>query len=346
MEPVRWGIAGTGGISDTIVTQSQGLNGVGFAAVSSRSVARAAAFAQKHGIAGAHAGLAALLADDTVEAVYIALPHAAHADAVLACLDAGRHVLCEKPLAFSATDANRIAAHPRARDLVIAEGFMIRMQPQWRFVLDTLAAGAIGQVEAVHGISCVRLPPAPVDPSRGDLPFDRSALLDFGSYSIHMARLAFGAEPRRATARMWREQGRDTAVSLRLDFEAGHADLTVTTRLRGARGFTLLGSQGSLTLATPVHVPPGQQARVQAVLAGGPDAGETLEFDAVAQYGLHMQAVSVAIRTGARPPVDLDNALGNARALDAVVRSSAADGAWVEVSEGQSAGPGAAQQKR
>lgn len=341
MTPVRWGIAGTGGISALTVTQSQGLTGIAFVAVCSRSADRAAAFAQKHGIAGAHAGLADLLADDSVEAVYIALPHAAHANAVIACLDAGKHVLCEKPLAFTAGDAARIAAHPRARDLVIAEGFMIRMQPQWRFVLDTLAAGAVGQVESVHGISCVRLPPPPHDPSRGDLPFDQSALLDFGSYSVHMARLAFGAEPRRVTSRMWRDGARDTAVSMRLEFEAGHADLTVTTRLRGSRGFTLLGSDGSLTLATPVHVPPGQRARVQAVLAGGPDAGETLEFDAVAQYGLHLQAVSAVIRTGARPPVDLDNALGNARVLDAVIRSAAEDGAWVKV-----ATPAPGQQER
>lgn len=330
-EPVRWGIAGTGGISANIVNQSKGLDEVAFAAVSSRTEERARAFAGEHAIAGAYTSLAALLADPQVEAVYIALPHSAHADAIVACLDAGKHVLCEKPLAYSAADAARIAAHPRAHALVVAEGFMIRVQPQWRFVMDTLASGGIGRVEAVHGISCVRLPPAPVDPTRGDLPFDRSALLDFGSYSVHMARLAFGAEPRRATARMWKEGTRDTAVSIRLDFAAGNADLTVTTRLRGARGFTVLGSDGSLAVATPIHVPPGQRARVHAVLAGGPDAGETREFDAVPQYGLHMQAVSRAIRTGEKPPVDFDNALGNARALDAVIRSAEADGAWAEV---------------
>jgi predicted dehydrogenase len=335
MEPVRWGIAGTGGISASVVSQSKGLADVAFAAVSSRTQERARAFAGEHGIAGAYSSLAELLADPQVEAVYIALPHAAHANAVVACLDASKHVLCEKPLAYSAADAARIAAHPRARQVVVAEGFMIRMQPQWRFVMDTLASGGIGSVEAVHGISCVRLPPAPLDPTRGSLPFDRSALLDFGSYSMHMARLAFGNEPRRVTARMWRDGTRDTAVSIRLDFSAGHADLTVTTRLRGARGFTVLGTEGSLALATPIHVPPGQRARVHAVLAGGPDAGETREFDAVAQYGLHMQAVSRAIRAGGKPPVDLDNALGNARALDAVIRSAEADGAWMDVATSQ-----------
>lgn len=329
--PVRWGIAGTGGISGNTVSQSRALRGVEFAAVCSRTQERARAFADEHSIAGAHAGLAGLLGDPDVEAVYLALPHSAHAEAVIACLDAGKHVLCEKPMAYTAADASRIAAHPRARELVVAEGFMIRMQPQWRFVMETVESGGIGRVEAVHGVSAVRLPPPPVDPTRGDLPFDRSALLDFGSYSVHMARLAFAAEPRRVTARMWRDRQRDTAVSIRLDFDAGHADLTVTTRLRGARGFSLLGTDGSLAIATPVHVPPGQRARVHAVLAGGPDAGETREFDAVPQYGLHMEAVSRAIREGGSPPVDLDNALGNARALDAVIRSASAGGAWAEV---------------
>jgi predicted dehydrogenase len=331
LKPVRWGIAGTGGISATTVSQSKGLEDVAVVAVSSRTRDRARAFAREHGVARAHASLSGLLSDPEVEAVYIALPHSAHADAIIACLDSGKHVLCEKPMAYSAVDAERIAACARGRDLVVAEGFMIRMQPQWRFVMDTLASGGIGRVEAVHGISCVRLPPSPVDPARGDLPYDRSALLDFGSYSVHMARLAFGAEPRRATARAWRDGARDTAVSIRFDFEAGHADMTVTTRLRGARGLNVLGTDGSLAIATPIHVPPGQRARVHAVLAGGPDAGETREFDAVPQYGLHLQAVSRAIRAGGKPPVDLDNALGNARALDAVIRSAAADGAWADV---------------
>jgi predicted dehydrogenase len=331
MKAVRWGIAGTGGISANTVNQAGGLEEVAIVAVSSRTEARARAFADEQGIAGSYSSLAGLLGDPEVEAVYIALPHSAHAGAIIACLDAGKHVLCEKPMAYSAHDAARIAAHPRARDLVAAEGFMIRVQPQWRFVMDTLSSGGIGRVEAVHGISCVRLPPSPVDPTRGDLPFDRSALLDFGSYSVHMARLAFAAEPRRVTARMWRDGGRDTAVSIRLEFAAGHADLTVTTRLRGARGFTVLGTEGSLALATPIHIPPGQRARVHAVLAGGPDAGETREFDAVPQYGLHLQAVSRAIRSGGKPPVDLDEALGNARALDAIIRSAEADGAWADV---------------
>ncbi|HWK15066.1 MAG TPA: Gfo/Idh/MocA family oxidoreductase [Rhizobiaceae bacterium] len=330
-EPVRWGVAGTGGISATIVNQSRGMDGVAFKAVSSRSIGRARSFGAEHGIESAYAGLEELIADANIEAVYIALPHAVHMQAVLACLDAGKHVLCEKPMAWSAADAALIAAHPRARDLVVAEGFMLRTQPQWRFIMGTIAMGGIGKVEAVHGFSAVRLPPPPPDASRGDLPFDRSALLDFGSYSVHMARLAFDAEPHRATARIWLDGDRDVAVSMRLDFDAGHADLTVTTRLRGARRFDVLGTEGSLSVFSPIHVPPGQQARVHAVVEGGPDAGETLTFEAVPQYGLQMAAVSAAIRDGGRPPVDLDNALGNACALDAVIRSADAGGAWMDV---------------
>ena len=334
VDAVRWGIAGTGAISGTVASQSRGMEGVVFVAVCSRTMERASAFAAEHGIGRAHMGLADLIANPSVEAVYVALPHAAHAEAVLACLDAEKHVLCEKPMGWTAADGARIAAHPRARELVVAEGFMMRLQPQWRFILDTLAEGRIGAVEAVHGWSCVQLPAPAPDPSRGELPWDRSALLDFGSYSVHMARTAFGAEPLRATARMWRDEGRDIAASIRLEFAAGHADLTVTTRLRPARGLVILGSGGSLAVATPIHVPPGQRARVHAVLDGGPPAGEAMEFDAVPQYGLHLAAVSEAIRGGGRPPVGLDDAIGNARALDAVIRSAEADGAWAEVARG------------
>ena len=207
---------------------------------------------------------------------------------------------------------------------------MIRAQPQWHFITEVIGGGRIGTVEAVHGFGCIRLPAPPPDALR-DLPFDRSALLDFGSYYVHMARAAFETGPLRATARMWKEGARDTGVSIRLEFEPGHADLTVTTRLRPARRFDVLGTEGSLSVLTPIHVPPGSKARVHAVLSGGPDAGETLEFEPAPHYGLQLAAVSHAIRTGGQPPVDLDNALGNARTLDAVIRSAAADGAWADV---------------
>lgn len=332
-KPVRWGIAGTGDISSTTVTQSAGLENVDFVAVSSRTMARGEAFARAHDIPKVHLDLDALVADPEIDAVYVALPHAMHTDAVLACLDAGKHVLCEKPLAFNSEDAERIASHPRARDVVVAEGFMLRMQPQWKFITETIARGKIGAVEAVHSFTCVQLPDAPKDSSRGDLPFDRSALLDFGSYSVHMARTVFAVEPLRATARAWKSGARDTAVSVRLDFESGHADLTATTRLRGARRFDVLGTSGSLSVARPIHVPPGQRAIIHAVLLGGEDTGETFEFESIPQYGLQMAAVSEAIQKGESPPVGLDNALGNARTLDAIIRSVEADGAWMEVEQ-------------
>lgn len=328
---VKWGVAGTGNISAATVQESAAFGNVEIVAVSSRRMDRAKAFAAEHGIGACHDDLPGLVADPQVEAVYIALPHVAHANAVIAALDAGKHVLCEKPLAWSAAEIARIAAHPRARELVVAEGFMISVQPQWRFVKETIGTIGIGAVEAVHGISCVRLPQPPDDPTRGNLPFDRSALLDFGSYSVFMARTAFQAEPRRVTARMWEQDDRDTALSIRLEFDAGDADLTVSTRMRGARGFTILGTEGSLSVMTPIHIPPGAKARVHAVLTGKADAGETREFDAVPQYGLHLAEVSSAILTGGRPPVDLDNAIGNALALDAVIRSARNGGAWTEI---------------
>ena len=212
---------------------------------------------------------------------------------------------------------------------------MMRMQPQWRFILDTLAEGRIGAVEAVHGWSCVQLP-APPSRIRAGVSCPGTAVRCSISAATRSTwrGTAFGAEPWRATARMWRDGGRDVAASIRLEFAAGHADLTVTTRLRPARGLVVLGSGGSLAVATPIHVPPGQRARVHAVLEGGPPAGEAMEFEAVPQYGLHLAAVSEAIRGGGRPPVGLDDALGNARALDAVIRSAEADGAWAEVARG------------
>lgn len=333
IRPVQWGFAGTGGISATMASQIADSSVSRIAAVSSRSLTSARAFATTHGIAGAHDSLDGLLADPAIEAIYIALPHALHKSTVLAALDAGKHVLCEKPLALNSAEAAEIAAHPRAKSLIIAEGFMVRYQPQWEWIQAQIAAEKLGTIKQVTAFTALQLPPAEPDPTRGTLAGDRSLLLDIGCYSVHLVRTIFNAEPLRISAVIERDAltGLETFIKASLDFGGRYADIVVSNALRRGRRIHVLGSAGSLEVMTPIHTPP-TGAKVLAALAGDGNADPVEQtFASAAQYGLQMDDVSRCIRSGGQPRVTLANALGNTRALDAIVASAKVNGAWVDL---------------
>ncbi len=330
-EPLGWGVVGTGNISTTVVEQLAAVTGERPVAVSSRTAEKAAQFAEKHGIAASYDSVAGLLADPAVEAVYIALPHSAHLDAILQALDAGKHVLCEKPMGMSAGEIERIEQHPQAKNLTIGEGFMLRHQPQWRWVEEAIRSGGLGRVRAVHAFSALTIPRSPPDPTRGALPGDGSLLLDIGCYSVHQMRTIFGAEPTEVSASIeFDDAGVDNMVSATLRFPEGTGHLTIATTLKRGRRVHILGTQGSIEMLNPVHSPAGT-ARVLAVLAGDDGDPKEMQFPIDQQYGLQLQEFASAVRQGRQPMVSLTNALGNARVIDAIRTSAVNGGAWTSL---------------
>lgn len=328
--PVQWGFAGTGSISATMASQIAGSPLSRAVAVSSRGLDTAKAFAAAHGIDRAYDSFDDLLADPEVQAVYIALPHALHKSAILAALDAGKHVLCEKPLALNAAEVSEIAAHPRARTLMVTEGFMVRYQPQWEWAEAEIAAGSLGTVKHVSAFTAVQFPSPEPDPARGALAGDRSLLLDIGCYSIHLARMLFNADPIRVSAHIERDAASlETFIKASLDFGNRHADIVISNALRRGRRVHVLGSAGSLEIFTPIHTPPNGAKLLAALSSDGNAEPVEKTFPTVPQYGLQMDDVSRRIRSGEAPRVTLANALGNARTLDAIVASAAQSGAWV-----------------
>lgn len=326
---VGWGIAGTGSISATVADQLKGSSIALPVAVSSRTLDKARAFASDHGLAAGYGSLADLLADPQVEAVYIGLPHSAHVNAVLQSLDAGKHVLCEKPMGLGAAEVERIAAHPRAADLLIAEGFMLRHQPQWQWVEETIRSGKLGRVRAVHSFTALTVPRGAPDPTRTALPGDGSLLLDIGCYSVHQARTIFGGEPIDVAAHIeFDDTGRDTLVDATLRFADGTARFTVATTLKRGRRVHILGTEGNIEMLTPVHSPSGT-ARLLASLTGEDGEPRELTFPVGNQYGAQLEQFSHAVRNGTQPLVPLSDALGNARTLDAIRASAANGGLWI-----------------
>ncbi len=325
---VGWGIVGTGSISSTVVEQLLATTGTRPAAVTSRTLDKAQQFAVRHGIARSYDSLARMLADPAVEAVYVALPHSAHLDAILLALDAGKHVLCEKPIGLDAGEIGRIIQHPRARDLVIGEGFMLRHQPQWRWIEETIRSGALGRVRAVHAFTALTVPRAAPDPTRGTLPGDGSLLLDIGCYSVHQMRTIFGSEPLEVSSETELDAaGLDTMVSATLRFADGTGHLTIATTLKRGRRMHVLGTEGSIEILNPVHSPSGT-ARILAALAGNDGDPQEMQFPIGLQYGLQLEEFAAAVRAKRQPLVPLSNALGNARVIDAIRASARAGGAW------------------
>lgn len=329
--PLGWGIVGTGSISATVVEQLLAVTKNPPVAVSSRTAEKAAQFAAKYGIANSYGSLAGLLADPAVEAVYIGLPHSTHVDAILQALDAGKHVLCEKPMGINAAEIERIQSHPRAKDLIIGEGFMLRHQPQWRWIEEQIGAGALGEVRAVHAFTALTIPRGEPDPSRATLPGDGSLLLDIGCYSVHQMRTIFGGEPLEVSANIeFDDAGLDIMVSATLRFAQGSGHLTIATTLKRGRRVHILGTKGSIEVLNPVHSP-GGTAHLLAALAGDDGDPKEMQFPIGLQYGLQLEEFADAVRQNRQPKVPLSSALGNARVIDAIRASASADGIWISL---------------
>lgn len=326
MEPVRWGILSTAVIgTGRVIPAMLAAEGVTVAAVASRDPARARAVAERFGIARAHESYEALLADPDVEAIYNPLPNHLHVPWSLAALEAGKHVLCEKPIAMTAAD---LAPLFEARDrtgLVVEEAFMVRNHPQWLRVRELIAAGRIGELRAVHALFTYNNP----DPGdiRNSLETGGGALYDLGSYTCTIARFVFDDEPARVLALMDRDPrfGTDRLTSAILDFPAGHAAFTVLTQGARQQQVTVLGTGGWIRPELPFTQAPDDFHACRIDIGGdaypGPFPAETITLDAVNQYTLQAERFSRLVRGEPAPRWPLENAAANMRIIDALFRS-------------------------
>ncbi|MGQ0735220.1 MAG: Gfo/Idh/MocA family protein [Acidobacteriota bacterium] len=190
---LRWGILGTAHINRRLIPALRTARRSSLGAIASREAARAAAYAREWGIPTAHESYERLLKDPRVDAVYVPLPNTLHVEWTLRALDAGKHVLCEKPLALTPEDIDRVEAVARARERVAAEAFMYRHEPLIGHVLTLLDAGAVGPIQAIASgftFSRNRTNDIRLDPSLGG-----GSLWDIGCYAVGVARLVAGAEP-------------------------------------------------------------------------------------------------------------------------------------------------------
>jgi D-xylose 1-dehydrogenase (NADP+, D-xylono-1,5-lactone-forming) len=320
--PVRWGILSTAHINRKVIPGAHASDLVDLVAVASRDQGRAEAYAREWGIERAYGSYDALLADPDVEAVYISLPNTLHVDWSIRALEAGKHVLCEKPLSRVPGEvAAAFDAAERAGRL-LSEAFMFRHHPQTHRLVELVADGAIGKLRLVRSAFSYSLYDEENIRLRPDL--DGGALMDVGCYDVSGSRLLAG-EPDRLHAEAWYgPTGTDWVLTATMRFPGDVLALfDCGTALVDRDELEAVGSEGSLFLDDPWHCE-------QPVIELRRDEGvERIEIEPLDPYRLELENLSAAARGEGELLLGRDDALGQARAL-AALHESARTGQPVE----------------
>jgi predicted dehydrogenase len=307
-------------------------------ALASRSLDKATRAAAELGIPRAYGSYEELLADPEIEVIYNPLPNQLHVPWSIRALEAGKHVLCEKPIALGRSAAEQLAEAQRRTGKLVADGFMVRYHPQWRAAIELIKAGRIGRVRVVQ--TAFSYDNADLDNIRNQKQAGGGALYDIGCYAVNTARLIFGAEPKRvvAVSALDARSGCDMLTSAILDFEDGQASFAVGTQHVPYQRVHVLGTRGHLELEIPFNAPHDRPCRVYVddgfvgapdftVRESSDDRAELLALPAASQYMLQWQAFSRAVRYGEPFENDLHDAVANTRVIEALLRS-AESGRW------------------
>ncbi len=330
MGKVKWGVLGVAKIAvEKVIPAMQQGEASHIAAIASRDPGKARAAADKLGIERTFGSYEELLADPEIEAVYNPLPNELHVPWTLRALAAGKHVLCEKPIALDAEEAGAlIEARDRSGKLV-AEAFMVRFHPQWRRAKELAATGAVGDLRAIQTFFSYRL----LDPENvRNRPPGGGGLYDIGCYAILSARHIFGAEPTRVAATIDHDPNfrTDRLAGAILEFPGGRlSTFTIGTQMSAHQRVTIVGEAGRIEIMIPFNAPPDRPTEIAidtgADLFGG---GRRVEqFPVCDQYTLQGDAFSRAIINATPLEFPIEDAILNMRVIDALFRS-AKSGTW------------------
>jgi predicted dehydrogenase len=296
------------------------------AAIASRDLSRAKAVAAELGIPKAYGSYKELLADPNVDAVYNPLPNHLHVPWSMRALQAGKHVLCEKPIGLSVAEAEQLVAaanaHPR---LKVMEAFMYRFHPQWQAALQLVQRGEIGKLRTIQTFfSYFNDDPQNI---RNQRDIGGGVVMDIGCYGISLARFIYRAEPQRVLAIIERDPktGVDRLVSAMLEFFQGTATFTCGTQLVPYQRVNIAGTSGRVEIEIPFNAPADRRQRIW--LQQGAVI-EEIAFDICNQYGLQADAFAEAVQDDLTVPTPLADAVANMRVIERVF-ASAEKNAWV-----------------
>ena len=326
---LRWGVLSTADIARRKwipgVRRSPRQRGT-VVAIASRDGAAAERVAQELEIPRAHATYEALLADQDVDAVYIPLPNHLHLEWATAAAKAGKHVLCEKPIALSSKDAQQMVDAAAEAGVLLMEAFMYRLHPSWVAVRELLAAGRIGRLQTVQSwFSYYNDDPGNI---RNKADSGGGALMDIGCYSINLSRMLFGAEPERVEAAILRDPDMevDVLTSGLLVFPGGGtATFTCSTRSETDQRVHIYGTEGHISVGIPFNVPPDLPTHIFVTHGGEPPVAPDVErftFEVADPYGVEADAFADAALDGAPLPIPPEDAVANMRVIERVFEAA------------------------
>jgi predicted dehydrogenase len=324
VQKLRWGVLGAARIAtNKVIPAMQRGSLTEVVAIASRDRRKADVAAETLGIQRAFGSYDALIADDDVEAVYIPLPNHLHVAWTTRAAEAGKHVLCEKPIALNASEARTLLAVRDRTGRTIQEAFMVRTHPQWLKAQEIVRSGRIGDLRAMTGFfSYYNADPANI---RNIVGYGGGALMDIGCYFVATARMMFGREPERVIAAVERDPAlqTDRLTSVILDFGTGHAIGTCSTQLVPYQRMNIVGTRGRIELEIPFNAPPDRPS-VMLVDDGSDLSGagiERITFAAIDQYTVQGDRFARTVREGIAPSAPLEDAVSNMAAIDALFRS-------------------------
>jgi predicted dehydrogenase len=326
---LRWGILSTASIArHKVIPGIQRADRCRVVAIASRDMARATEVAREAGIPTAHSSYEALLADPGVDAVYIPLPNHLHAEWTIAAAQAGKHVLCEKPLALTSADAERMVEACDANGVRLMEALMYRQHPSWVAVRELVASGRIGRLTAVQSwFSYFNDDPANI---RNVDAFGGGALFDIGCYCVNLSRMLFDGEPTRVESSIVRDpaSGVDVLTSGLLEFAGGVATFTCTTRAEDDQRVHIYGTQGRISIGIPFNIPPDRPTEVYLSMGGDPPVAphtETITFETADPYTVEAERFAAAVLDGGSTPVPPADAVANLRVIERLLAADPRD---------------------
>jgi predicted dehydrogenase len=333
LKKVRWGVLGVANIAiRKVIPGMQKGDHCKIAAIASRDLPRAREAAGTLGISKAYGSYEELLADPSIEAIYNPLPNHLHVPWSIKAAEAGKHVLCEKPISLNMAEARQLIQVRDRTSVKIGEAFMVRTHPQWLRARELVRNGEIGELRSILSVFSYFNRDANNVRNMADI--GGGGLLDIGSYPITMSRFLFGREPVGAAGIIDFDPDfkTDRLTSALLDFAPGQAVFTCSTQMVPFQRMQIFGTKGRIEIEIPYNIPPDRPSRIF-IDDGSQLAGRNArieEFPTADQYTIQGNAFSRAIQENTEVPVPLEDSLANMAVIDAVFRAGAS-GKWEKI---------------
>ncbi len=321
MKKVRWGVLSTAKIArEKVIPGMQASEFCDIAAIASRNGEQARAEANRLHLAKAYDSYEALLEDPEIDAVYIPLPNQLHVPWAIKAIEANKHVLCEKPIALTAAEAQQLLkAAQQKPQLKVMEAFMYRFHPQWQYAKKMADEGKLGQLKTIQSFFSFYN----VDPNniRNHRDSGGGGMMDIGCYCISLSRFIFGKEPERVFGKVEFDErfGVDQIASGILDFSTGTSTFTCSTQLTPYQHVNILGTDAGIEIEIPFNAPADAPTRVWLHSKKGK---EEVRFEPVNQYARQGDLFSQAILNNTDVPTPLEDAVNNMKVIEAIFESS------------------------